>query len=685
MCTQRLRLHSVCLFFFALFLTLPPLLHAQTLDSVIQMVHPLNNSEIISKKLTIQGRFLTPIYPESVMILLDGIDLTGIADVNSEGFSCDLIDILPAGEHSIYIAGQSGDELFEYESFFISRHHASYEELYSNNLLSVNYGAALTRSPPPDIGNLDSDYSQNIAPLGNASSVPYSKIDAYLTNETIFKENGFNVTFSGDLRYLNQNEEIREPEQIGLDLLTLNLKADYLKNTTGIFSEFGDIQINQSVNTLESVARRGGQITLQHKDIFINTFSILGKETFSYRDGVGITFDTDENIVGVSGGVGVVDNKIVIKALYISGSDQQNSYNSWAQGISYDQDTQYDPYYNALPQDTGVSRGDVAGAILSTNLFNDKFFTEFEYDESDYDTDDSDEYSSDRDKAYRLLFGGAYDIYSYDLVYEHFGPFYNVPGARGLRKDYEGVTATGYMEHEIHALDVSLAGYHDNVDSDPYYSRINSLYGTLGYKYYGFDSFILGFDYAKGIDRSSDEPEGDIERRLDTDILGLNMGYIQGSFSVDLYGQYSNQNDRTLDDYDTSITTVTLSPAYSLETFSVFSSFSLNQSKDHNTDVRTDTYTITLDLLGSLFVNQVTYELGGTYDQTKSTDDLFDTSGINGYCRLAYHLPQTYWNRLNSSISLEANYGNREEQFSELDNDTHSVVLSFSASLPYSL
>ncbi len=668
------------------------------------MVHPLNNSEIISKKLTIQGRFLTPVYPESVMILLDGMDVTGLAEIDSEGFSCALIDVLPSGEHSIYIAVQSDGGLFEQESFFSSRHHTNFEELYSNNVLSGVWALTLNRSPPPSSTGSESSYLQNITPLGNGSSEPYSKFDAYLNNETLLKEGGFDIRLSGNLRYLNQNEEVREPEKIGLDLINFNLKADYQKSSSGIFSELGDIQINQSVNTLQNLARRGGQISFQYKDLFINTFSVLGKETFSYAEEVGLNFNPDDSIMGVSGGVNLFENKIGLRALYINGTDQFDSYNFWAQDSSYSQWSQDDTYsYNDSSPQTGDGKGDVVGLILTSNIFSDKLYSEFEYDESDYDSDDSDEYSSERDKAYRLLLGGAHDIYAYDITYEYYGPFYSVPGARSLRKDYTGVTATGYMEDEIYSLNGSLSGYHDNVDSDPYYSRVNSIYGTLGYRYYGFESVTMGFDYAKGIDRSSDEPEADTERQFDTDILGLNLGYIKGGFSLDFYGQYSMQNDRTIQDFDTSLTTLTFSPAYALESFSVFSSLSFNQSDDHNTDVQTDTYTVTLDLLGSLFQERVTYELGGTYDQTKSTDDLIDSSGITGYCRLAYHLPQSFWNRLNASVSLEAKYNNREDQFGVQDgwdqfgtqdgggrfggqeNETHAIILSFSASLPYSL
>jgi hypothetical protein len=191
------------------------------------------------------------------------------------------------------------------------------------------------------------------------------------------------------------------------------------------------------------------------------------------------------------------------------------------------------------------------------------------------------------------------------------------------------------------------------------------------------------------MDRSSDEPADDVERQLDTDVLGLNVNYAKGAFGIDMYGQYSRQNDRTESDFDTSITTLTLSPSYTLETFSAFSSISLNQSKDHTTDVRTDTYTISLDLLGSFYRQLFTYELGGSYDQTSSTDNLIDTDGVVGYCRLAYHLPQSFWQRLNASIALEGNYNERDqggELSGGLDSDAiHSIVLSLSAALPYSL
>ena len=60
---------------------------AQLHEPFVDLIHPVNNSEILSKKLIIQGRFLVPAYPESLLLILDGIDLTGITVVDGDRFS----------------------------------------------------------------------------------------------------------------------------------------------------------------------------------------------------------------------------------------------------------------------------------------------------------------------------------------------------------------------------------------------------------------------------------------------------------------------------------------------------------------------------------------------------------------------------------------------------------------------
>jgi hypothetical protein len=79
-------------------------------------------------------------------------------------------------------------------------------------------------------------------------------------------------------------------------------------------------------------------------------------------------------------------------------------------------------------------------------FLNQKLATEAEFDISRFDPDTQDEFSSERDKAYRLKVGGAWDKYTYEALYEYMGPDYEVIGNQGLQKNREASLDSVYAE-----------------------------------------------------------------------------------------------------------------------------------------------------------------------------------------------------------------------------------------------
>ncbi|MFP7755714.1 hypothetical protein ACLG6S_13885 [Thermodesulfobacteriota bacterium B35] len=643
----------------------------------VRMIFPRPDTEITAKHPDIQVALIRSVDPGSLIVMVDDTDITAALEQTEQGFHCLLPFALSAGEHTIYIAGNSDSGLFEREIRFSSRQNSMFDEAATSNDWTLNLQA----------GNVHGNHSDDFTT---------ASIDSILQHESAIRKGNWQLGISGNVRFLEQsqhgggtslannpfpdqsdaygpqeaqprgearNQGSMDPERQGLDLNTILMRAQYQDNTLQTSFELGDLQVVASKNTYEFLARNGGQLSIDYHNLYLNGFSVFGKDTFGLHDGFGIGFDTGNHVNGFSGGVRLLEKRIDLRGFYLDGGQKQNSYSSWSQEQK--------------------NSGRVYGFVLSSNFLGERLTTEFEYDRSDFDPDSSDEFNGNRDEAWRAEIGGQLDLYSYSIIYERFGPDYDLPGNLAPKKDYQGITANGSAQYDEHIINIVLAGYHNNVNDNPTFSRINSLSGQFDYIYSGFPRFPLGFSYQHTSDLSTDDPLDSPETNLTTDTIGINLGYMDNSgiFSLDTSTSYSWQNDDSDQDADLAILSFTLAPALNLETFSMSMSATLNQSRDLLFGVRTDDYVLSLDTMGSLFEGRVSYELGGTYDHTLLTDNSGDRHGFTGYSRINYHLPWLM-ELTHSTISLELQYNSDAPQGVSTTEDIR-VFCTLSTSIPF--
>ncbi len=641
------------------------------------MLSPRPGAEITGKQPNIQAVFNGVVDQDSLIIMLDDTDITAAAEVTDQGFHCRPPMALSAGDHVLYMAGNGSSGPFEQEIHFTSRLNAMLDEATTSNEWTINMTA----------GNFHGNHSDDYT---------FSSIDSTLQHESTIKKGNWQLSLSGNARLLTQNHAAGnggsinstgnndgydaygpqeqngegqaqnqgslDPEQQGLDLNTILLRAQYHQNTIKTFFELGDLQVVTSKNTFESLARNGGQLNIDTGIIYATGFSVFGKDTFGLHDGFGIGFDNDDHLNGFSGGIRLLDKRIDLQGFYLDGGQKENSYSSWS-------------------QEQGNS-GDIYGFIFATDFFNGLLTSEFEYDRSDFDPNTGDEFDGNKDEAWRFEIGGRQDMYSYSVIYERFGPNYDLPGNLAPKKDYEGITANGYYQYEVHSINTMLSGYHDNVDNNATYARINSYSGQLDYSYSGFMQFPLGLSYQHTSDLSTDEPEDAQETNLSTETISFNAGYSgQGAFTLDTSTSYSWQNDDSDQDADIATLSFTMAPSLYSETFSITVSGTLNQNRDLLSGTRTDDYVLTLDTMGSLFNEQASYEFGGTYDHTLVTDNSGDRHGFTGYSRINYHLPWLL-ELAPTIIGLELQYNSDKPQDAATTEETR-VFCTLSTTIPF--
>jgi hypothetical protein len=613
----------------------------------IHLIAPVENTEVTGKKPLLKADFLEPIQLPTLVVALDGTDITQLLAITEKGFEYRPVVVLPGGEHSLSISATDieGNPLQKNFSFS-SRHSRSFEEAFTANEASLIYEQLLADHETP-------------------ADTPRSKIEGNLKSDSKIKREAWTLSFNTNLRYLDQSTAAISPMEKGLEIANWLLMGSYVQGALSSKLSWGDILVDETPYTISNLTRRGGSFQFEYDRFQLNLFSMKSEQVFGFEGGVGPGETTDDHIQGISGGIKFFDKKLEWKTVYITGGEPGSSF-----GIS------------TVP---GVQKGDVLGFLLTSDFFQNKMKTELEADFSRFDPDTVDEFGSKSDSAYRAKLSGQLNQYSYEAMVEYIGQDYQVVSNQTLPKDKQGVSLTNGLTLETQNIQLLLSGYQDNVRGDDLFPRITDYSGTLDYSFNKFPNIPLGLTYQKSIQDSSREPPGTAPIQLHTDTVTGRVGYNLERWMFNLQTSYSLMDDRTDDNNDSTAMIFTFSPSYNSPELSVIPSLSYNQSKSHLTDVRTDTYIATLDFRSKWLQERISFDLGSTYNVIRANDDSLDSQTLNSNIRLAYNIKNFLKDYLTPSVALRATYNKITDKVNpSLDREEFSLFLVLATAVLFS-
>jgi hypothetical protein len=612
----------------------------------VELISPLPGTEIIAKRPEIVCRADAFDNFENLMVLFNGSDVTGIIRATPNGFSFTPVEMLNPGTHflTVIMTGADGNPI-QAEFTFSTRHSVPFEEASAKNNLSVGYEKTIEK---PDDAIFQNNY----------------KLESNLSHDSTLKEQKWETNFTTNLRYLTQNLAVNAPLEKGINLANYLLTGNYHGEFFQAGTEIGDVYVSETQNTV-NLSRRGGTFSADYKGFRLSSFMVQSEQFFGFNGGTGIGGSSDDHIMGVSGEVGLFADKVKFKTIYAAGGEKGDSYSIYSAG--------------------GDKKGNVLGFLLSSNFFDNKLNTEAELDFASYDADTTDEFSYEKDNAWKLGANGAWHIYSYGAVYEHFGTDYQVIGNPYVQSDKEGATVNFGAAKDIHSGQIFLSQYHDNVDDDPLYARTNASQGQVQYMFTGFPSLPLGLMYQRSEIKSDDEPEYTPHMETTMDAVSATVNYMQGAWNFGFQAGFSDQNDKTPQNYDTDAMNYSLSSSYYSEYISVSPSVSFNRSRNQPTNTRTDTHTATLDFRGNLWDRRISYECAGTISRSESSDDAIKQDSFNTNFRIAYTLAQKIWGIASPSAGFMGYYNTTEDYVYNTRSHDFTLLFVFSAAVPFAL
>jgi hypothetical protein len=634
-------------------------------DSRIQLLKPEEGCLNIAKKAMIKCAIKTPFDSTKLLVLLDGTDISDILDITPEGFEHKATGVLASGDHtlSITITTQDGQEL-KREFKFSTCHSKTFDEIYSSNEITTVAEKKAVRS-------------------GDTVTTPSWKVESNLASESKIKKGEWEFLFKTNLRYFGQDMAVTPPPDKGFSLANYLFQAKYNGSKINFLAETGDVTIDETPNTVTGLARRGGNLVFESKDLNLKlrTFDVKSEQLFGFVGGPGLGTTPNDHIMGASADLGIISDKLRFRTIYVRGGEQGDSLGTTTTTpIVTPEET---PSYGNSST-TNQRKGDVLGFLLTSDFFDKKFVTEAELDFSRFDADTTDEFRAKRDKAYRLKASGTIKDYTYEALYEYVGRDYEVIGNPGLSKDKEGYSLKGGGTFfKIHLLNLSFSQYHDNVKKDDLYPRTYTTQGTLDYTFSKFENLPITLSYQRSMVSTKDEPIDILPTKTDTDTVTGQIHYKKGPWDLGFQTSYSFQKDKTPADNDNTTVTYTFTPTYTKDFLTITPSFSYNRSLAHNTGVHTDTYTATLDLKGDLFKKRVTYGLGGTYTIVRASDRSSKTDTLSSNFSVYYLLFKDLWGFLDPSVGIRGLYNRTNDRVLRQITDEFALYFVLQTSMKF--
>ncbi|MCP3901820.1 MAG: hypothetical protein GY707_19090, partial [Desulfobacteraceae bacterium] len=466
-------------------------------------------------------------------------------------------------------------------------------------------------------------------------------------------------SFNANGRYHDEERPIEEPLEDNLELVNYLFQGRYQKDNYMVETSVGDVQINESRNTVNGLARRGGRLVAEYGVVGFSGFVVRSDQIYGSDGDHGLELDNDDHILGATGDIDLFKNRANIKAVYVSGGTEPDdeSFGSW--------------------DETGGTKGDVKGVILTTDFFEQKLTTSFEYDRSHYDSDTSDNIDSEADKAYLLIAEGVIGRFSYGAEYEYTGLYYQVPG-NWVNSDYEGYTLRSNLTFEKHSFGATYSEHNNDVRHDSILGRTDTIEYILDYGLNVFASVPMTFRWFKNIEKNQ---ESEIDTYTDT--YSSSISYMKDAYSLFFIPSYSKTNDMSVDNFDSSDLDLNLSGTYFKGVVSIAPSIGFHRTKDYSTNVDTDTNTYSLTVTATLLENITANNTGSASYMTASDDSVEQDFYLNNF-QLTYEHPRRLWGIFSPQVNLGASYEKIKDRVMDTESEETIVYLTLSGTFEIS-
>ena len=150
-------------------------------------------------------------------------------------------------------------------------------------------------------------------------------MESNLASESKIKKGEWEFLFKTNLRYFGQNMAVTPPPDKGFSLANYLFQAKYNGSKINFLAETGDVTIDETPNTVTGLARRGGNLVFESKDLNLKlrTFDVKSEQLFGFVGGPGLGTTPNDHIMGASADLGIISDKLRFRTIYVRGGERE--------------------------------------------------------------------------------------------------------------------------------------------------------------------------------------------------------------------------------------------------------------------------------------------------------------------------------------------------------------------------
>lgn len=617
----------------------------------IEKTHPGPGQDVQTVRPAFQLSFTEDgagIDPGSIRLVLDGVDVTGLASFkdNQLKFSPS-INLVP-GQHVLVVdlADAAGNRMPSQEIAF-----SVVPPRQEDAIVGLDRASAeVYLDAEADIGLL------------SKSDTAYSdwRVQSSATIHSIAEKDKLKSSLDANVWYFDE-EKSEESKAWNLNQFLASFAYD-----DRYALDLGDITVEATDLISRSLSRRGGRFGVDLNGTEAQAYMVRSNAVTGFNHLLGGTEENQQIWGGSLAQELLGGRRLLLEANYMTGKN-------------YEPDD-----YNASTQQPGTE-GDVFSFSFSSRIFRERLQLEGEYAESRFDTDISDDRGKETDHALRARVFGRLERSDWQIGYRYYGPEYaSIANPTGPR-DREEFNLGGGIRFDESSLRASLLYGRDNVDSDPLLPVIQNTTGTINYSLTVADWPAVFVSGSQTLQESSDEPVGvtDIENTTTTVALGASQAgerwHLAPFYS---YTRFDDQSTGTDIDSDTHVFTVAggIRPT---DASAVNPSVTYTHIDLESTGVSTRTWQAALSAAVGFWENQVNLNATASWLDNQTSDGAVHTVTWSGICQLNWPLEKYLLGTGRQTLSLRGQYIITDDRVSGIEQEDYIVYVVLSFGIPF--
>jgi hypothetical protein len=621
-------------------LALPDFINASTSFNDLISFNAPEENEFFDEQSPLIFQLSPIIKVKKISVIIDKIDISNLLLHKNNQFIYIPKFPIHAGNHSltVYIETENGWDIRRQFDFQTTAE--SFVE--SSNELSITYRQLANKSENPELDD--------------------QELEASFTTNNKWNTTHWRHSFNSDIWHIDQNQLSLQPDQDAFQVANYLMTSNRQFENAEMEVQIGDIEISQSMFTVNMLNRRGAKFEYSNDNWQIKTFTMNTGQNAGFEGGSGITGSTEDSLLGAISSWDLTSSTN-LSIIIMDGGENQNSF--------------------GLISTTNTAReGQLIGIKVTNEIIDNSLSIEVEANNSNYDSDTSDNSEAINDNAWALKLKSYGNWYNLSTSYEFTGFNYNIIANPFIISDLKKFNISADIYNSNHFIKLTTDLQEDNIDKD--LSRAtqtnNSL--ILDYNYRNKSNFSSAINIYGLIIGSKNEPTSSdiIEQHINN--ANLNLQYYSAGVTLALNFGRSILNDKIDSFNNSTIDSISITPGWRNSYSSANTGIMHSKTLFDNTSSFQINTVYSLNTSTQLFNQKTNLNFNGIVSRQET--ETSSVQSVNSELKIDYLLNKAKDYTPQMNLGLLIKYSKSGDGNSASQTDEKAIWLTLNIGIPFS-